>query len=234
MKKCVFGFLMLSLTTFAFAGPAEQDTSARLQAAGTVLNEIMAAPDKGIPEEVLNGAKCIAVIPGMAKGGFIVGGEHGRGVVTCRTSQGWSAPAFISLGGGNFGFQAGAQSVDLVILFMNDKGVQGLLSSKFELSGEASATAGPVGRHASAGTDWKMNTEALSYSRSQGLFVGIALDGAKIQQDKDSTVALYGTDVPFRKTLSGGVRAPASAEPFLAAVNAAEKKTAEHETAQTK
>ena len=234
MKKYVFGFLMLSLTTFAFAGPAEQDTSARLQAAGTVLNEIMAAPDRGIPEEVLNGAKCIAVIPSMAKGGFIVGGEHGRGVVTCRTSHGWSAPAFISLGGGNFGFQAGAQSVDLVILFMNDKGVQGLLSSKFELSGEASATAGPVGRHASAGTDWKMNTEALSYSRSQGLFVGIALDGAKIQQDKDSTVALYGSDVPFRKTLSGGVRAPVSAEPFLAAVNAAEKKTAEHETAQTK
>jgi len=225
---------MLSLTSFAFAGPAEQDTSARLQAAGTVLNEIMAAPDKGIPEEVLNAAKCIAIVPGMAKGGLIVGGEHGRGVVTCRTRHGWSAPAFISIGGGNFGFQAGAQSVDLVILFMNDKGVQGLLSSKFELSGEASATAGPVGRHASAGTDWKMNTEALSYSRSQGLFVGIAVDGAKIQQDNDSTIALYGTNVPFSKTLSGGVPAPASAEPFLAAVNAAEKKTAAHETAETK
>ena len=234
MKKYAIGLLTLSLTSFAFAGPADQDTSARLQAAGTVLNEIMAAPDKGIPEEVLNGAKCIAVVPSMAKGGFIVGGEHGRGVVTCRTSHGWSAPAFISLGGGNFGFQAGAQSVDLVILFMNDKGVQGLLSSKFELSGEASATAGPVGRHASAGTDWKMNTEALSYSRSQGLFVGVAVDGAKIQQDKDSTVAIYGKDVPFRKTLSGGVRVPASAEPFLAAVNAAEKKTAEHETAENK
>lgn len=226
--------LLSSLTSFAFAGSAEQDTSARLQAAGTVLNEIMAAPDKGIPEEVLNGAQCIAVIPNMAKAGFIVGGEHGRGVVTCRTGHGWSAPAFISLGGGNFGFQAGAQSVDLVILFMNDKGVQGLLSSKFELSGEASATAGPVGRHASAGTDWKMNTEALSYSRSQGLFVGVALDGAKIQQDKDSTVAFYGKDVSFRKTLSGEVRVPASAEPFLAAVTAAEKKTAEHETAQSK
>ena len=231
MKKYALGLLMLSLATFAFAGPADQDTSARLQAAGTVLNEIMAAPDKGIPEEVLNGARCIAVIPSMAKGGFIVGGEHGRGVVTCRKGHLWSAPAFISLGGGNVGFQAGAQSVDLVILFMNDKGVQGLLSSKFELSGEASATAGPVGRHASAGTDWKMNTEALSYSRSQGLFVGVAVDGAKIQQDKDSTIAIYGTDVSFRKTLSGGVRAPASAEPFLAAVKAAEKKTAEHETA---
>lgn len=234
MKKYAIGLLTLSLTSFAFAGPADQDTSARLQAAGTVLNEIMAAPDKGIPEEVLNGAKCIAVVPSMAKGGFIVGGEHGRGVVTCRTSHGWSAPAFISLGGGNFGFQAGAQSVDLVVLFMNDKGVQGLLSSKFELSGEASATAGPVGRHASAGTDWKMNTEALSYSRSQGLFVGVAVDGAKIQQDKDSTVAIYGRDVSFRKTLSGAERVPASAEPFLTAVNAAEKKTAEHETAENK
>ena len=234
MKKYAICFLMLSLGSFAFAGPADQDTSARLQAAGTVLSEIMAAPDKGIPEEVLNGAKCIAVLPNMAKGGFIVGGEHGRGVVTCRTSHRWSAPAFISLGGGNVGFQAGAQSVDLVILFMNDKGVQGLLSSKFELSGEASATAGPVGRHASAGTDWKMNTEALSYSRSQGLFVGVALDGAKIQQDKDSTIAIYGKDVPFRQTLSGGVKAPASAEPFLAAVHSAEKKTAEHETAEGK
>lgn len=153
MKKYAIGFLLLSLSSFALADASDQNAPARLKAAGTVLNEIMAAPDKGIPEEVLNGAKCIAVIPSMVKGGFIVGGEHGRGVVTCRTSHGWSAPAFISLGGGNFGFQAGAQSVDLVILFMNDKGVQGLLSSKFELSGEASATAGPVGRHASAGTD---------------------------------------------------------------------------------
>ena len=170
MKKYAIALLTLSLGTFAFAGPGQQDTHARLQAAGVVMNEIMAAPDKGIPEEVLHGAKCIAVVPDMAKGAFIVGGEHGRGVVTCRTAHGWSAPAFISIGGGNFGFQAGGQSVDLVILFMNDKGVQGLLSSKFELSGEASATAGPVGRHASAGTDWKMNTEALSYSRTKGLF----------------------------------------------------------------
>ncbi|MGB8889889.1 MAG: lipid-binding SYLF domain-containing protein [Candidatus Korobacteraceae bacterium] len=198
------------------------------------MNEIMAAPDKGIPEEVLNGAKCIAVVPDMAKGGFLVGGEHGRGVVTCRTAHGWSAPAFISIGGGNFGFQAGAQSVDLVMLFMNDKGVQGLLSSKFELSGEASATAGPVGRHASAGTDWKLDTEALSYSRTKGLFVGVAIDGAKIQQDKDSTVAIYGNDVNFRKTLSGKVHPPASTDSFLAAVSAAVNKANVHETAESK
>src|SRR5580658_1105677 len=218
MKKYAIALLTLSLSTFAFAGPGQQDTDARLQAAGQVMHEIMAAPDKGIPEEVLNGAKCIAVVPDMAKGGFIVGGEHGRGVVTCRTAHGWSAPAFISIGGGNFGFQAGAQSVDLIMLFMNDKGVQALLTSKFELSGEASATAGPVGRHASAGTDWKMTTEALSYSRTKGLFVGVAVDGAKIQQDKDSTIAMYGKDISFRETLSGKVRIPASADPFLAAV----------------
>ena len=234
MKKYGIALFVLSLAPYGFAGPGAQDTTARLQAAGSVLDEIMAAPDKGIPEEVLNGAKCIAVVPNMAKGAFVVGGEHGRGVVTCRTAKGWSAPAFISIGGGNFGFQAGAQSVDLVMLFMNDKGVQGLLSSKFELSGEASAAAGPVGRHASAGTDWKMTTEALSYSRSKGLFAGVALDGAKIQQDNDSTVAFYGKDVSFRKTLSGDVLAPAGTDSFLAAVNAAEKRANQHDTAAGK
>ena len=234
MKKYFIALFSILLSTFAIAGSTQQDTTTRLQSAAVVMDEIMAAPDKGIPEEVLNGAKCIAVVPDMAKGGFIVGGEHGRGVVTCRTAKGWSAPAFISIGGGNFGFQAGAQSVDLIMLFMNDKGVQGLLTSKFELSGEASATAGPVGRHASAGTDWKMDTEALSYSRTKGLFVGVAVDGAKIQQDKDSTVAIYGKDVNFRQTLSGKVHAPASTNSFLAAVNAAEKRATLHEAAESK
>jgi lipid-binding SYLF domain-containing protein len=234
MKKYGIALLTLLLSSFTFAGSGQQDTTARLQSAATVMGEIMAAPDKGIPEEVLNGAKCIAVVPDMAKGAFLVGGEHGRGVVTCRTTHGWSAPAFISIGGGNFGFQAGGQSVDLVVLFMNDKGVQGLLSSKFELSGEASATAGPVGRHASAGTDWKMNTEALSYSRTKGLFAGVAVDGAKIQQDNDSTEAMYGKDVSFRKTLSGDVHIPASASSFIAAVKAAEKQASQHETAEAK
>ncbi|MFZ1136096.1 MAG: lipid-binding SYLF domain-containing protein [Candidatus Korobacteraceae bacterium] len=234
MKKYAIGLLTLSLAPFAFAGTGLEDSTARLQASGVVLHEIMEAPDKGIPEEVLNGAKCIAVVPSMGKGGFIVGGEHGRGVVTCRTAHGWSAPAFISIGGGNFGFQAGVESVDLVVLFMNDKGVQGLLSSKFELSGEASAAAGPVGRHASAGTDWKMNTEALSYSRTKGLFAGVALDGAKIQQDNDSTVAIYGKKTNFRKTLSGDVHAPASSESFLTAVRAAVEKANVHENAEAK
>jgi lipid-binding SYLF domain-containing protein len=234
MNKYAIGLLTLSLAPFAFAGTGLEDSTARLQASGVVLHEIMEAPDKGIPEEVLNDAKCIAVVPSMGKGGFIVGGEHGRGVVTCRTAHGWSAPAFISIGGGNFGFQAGVESVDLVVLFMNDKGVQGLLSSKFELSGEASAAAGPVGRHASAGTDWKMNTEALSYSRTKGLFAGVAVDGAKIQQDNDSTVAIYGKKTNFRKTLSGNVHAPASSESFLAAVRAALEKANVHENAEAK
>src|SRR5579863_450746 len=234
MRNYAITVITMLSATFAFAGPSQQDTAARLQAAGLVMNEIMSAPDKGIPEEVLHGAKCIAVIPGMAKGAFLVGGEHGRGVVTCRTGHGWSAPAFISIGGGNFGFQAGGQSVDLVMLFMNDKGVQGLLSSKFELTGEASAAAGPVGRHASAGTDWKMNTEALSYSRSKGLFAGVALDGAKIQQDNDSTVAMYGKDTSFRKTLSGQVHTPASADAFIAAVKAAGRRAGQHEAAESR
>ena len=234
MRNYAITVITMLSATFAFAGPSQQDTAARLQTAGLVMNEIMSAPDKGIPEEVLHGAKCIAVIPGMAKGAFLVGGEHGRGVVTCRTGHGWSAPAFISIGGGNFGFQAGGQSVDLVMLFMNDKGVQALLSSKFELTGEASAAAGPVGRHASAGTDWKMDTEALSYSRTKGLFVGVAVDGAVIQQDNDSTVAFYGKTVSFRESLSSGVRAPASSDPFLDAVRAAVNKANQHETAEKK
>src|SRR5271165_516945 len=234
MKIFAIALLTLLLSSFTFASSGQQDTTARLQSAAKVMDEIMAAPDKGIPEEVLNGAKCIAVVPDMAKGAYIVGAEHGRGVVTCRTAHGWSAPAFISIGGGNFGFQAGGQSVDLVVLFMNDKGVQGLLSSKFELSGEASATAGPVGRHASAGTDWKMNTEALSYSRTKGLFAGVAVDGAKIQQDNDSTKAFYGKNVPFAKTLSGDVRAPRGTDSFLAAVRSAENKSATHEAAEAK
>ena len=232
MRNYTIALVTMLSATFAFAGPSQQNTAARLQAAGLVMDEIMAAPDKGIPEEVLHGAKCIAVIPDMAKGAFLVGGEHGRGVVTCRTGHGWSAPAFISIGGGNFGFQAGGQSVDLVMLFMNDKGVQGLLSSKFELTGEASAAAGPVGRHASAGTDWRMDTEALSYSRTKGLFVGVAVDGAVIQQDNDSTVAFYGKTVSFRESLSGDVRAPARSDPFLNAVRASVNKANQHEAAE--
>jgi lipid-binding SYLF domain-containing protein len=181
----------------------------------------MATPDKGIPEEVLNGAKCILVVPNLIKGGFILGGKHGRGVASCRTANGWSAPAFVSVSGGSAGLQIGVEGVDLVMLIMNDQGFQHLLSSKFELTGEASGAAGPVGRHASAGTDWKMNTEVLTYSRSKGAFAGLTLEGAVVRQDDDSTRAIYGKNVEFRKVLSGKVATPKSADAFMKAVSEA-------------
>jgi SH3 domain-containing YSC84-like protein 1 len=205
--------------TFAWAGSARQDSVARLQSSVDVLHSIMATPDKGIPEEVLSNAKCLLVVPDLIKGGFIFGGKHGRGVASCRTSSGWSAPAFVSVGGGSWGLQIGVEGVDLVMLVMNDQGFQHLLSSKFQLSGEGSVAAGPVGRHASAGTDWKMNTEVLTYSRSRGAFAGITLEGAVVEEDNDSTRAIYGKHMMFKNILSGRVSTPESAEAFVKAVS---------------
>jgi SH3 domain-containing YSC84-like protein 1 len=221
MKKTISLLLMSFMGmagTYAWAGSASEDSVARLQSSVEVLQAIMATPDKGIPEEVLNDAKCILVIPNLIKGGFIVGGKHGRGVASCRTSGGWSAPAFVSLSGGSAGLQIGVEGVDLVMLVMNDQGFQHLLSSKFELTGEASGAAGPVGRHASAGTDWKMNTQVLTYSRSKGVFAGLTLEGAVVEQDDDSTLAIYGKDMKFHNLLSGNVATPKSAEGFMKAV----------------
>ena len=205
--------------TYAWAGTAREDSVERLQKSVDVIHEVMATPDKGIPEEVLNDAKCILVVPNLIKGGFIFGGKHGRGVATCRTAEGWSAPAFVSVGGGSAGLQIGVEGVDLVMLVMNDQGFQHLLSSKFELTGEGSVAAGPVGRHASAGTDWKMNTEVLTYSRSKGVFAGLTLEGAVVQQDNDSTGAIYGKNMKFRNILSGKVATPKSADAFIQAVS---------------
>jgi lipid-binding SYLF domain-containing protein len=207
--------------TFAFAGSARQDSVKRLDSSVDVLHAVMATPDKGIPEEVLSNAKCILVVPNLIKGGFIFGGKHGRGVASCRTAQGWSGPAFVSVGGGSAGLQIGIEGVDLVMLVMNDKGFQHLLSDKFELTGEGSVAAGPVGRHASAGTDWKMNTEVLTYSRSKGAFAGLTLEGAVIEQDNDSTRAIYGRHMEFRHILSGKVSVPRSADAFVKAVSEA-------------
>ena len=231
MKKLMFLCLAISLSTMALAADDDGDSKAvdRIKAASDVLNEIEGAPDQGIPEEVLDDAKCIVVVPHLIKAGFIVGGKHGRGVASCRTSTGWSAPAFISVGGGSWGLQIGAEGVDLVMLVMNDKGLQHLLSSKFQISGEGSAAAGPVGRHASAGTDWKLNSELLTYSRSKGAFAGLTLEGAVIEQDSDSTEAIYGRDVPFRKVLTGNVTPPAAAAPFMAAVEMAGRRAAANE-----
>src|SRR5271156_3500612 len=224
MKKTLALLLMGSMGlvgTYAWAGSTRENTVERMQKSVDVLHAIMSTPDKGIPEEVLSGAKCILVVPDLVKGGFIFGAKHGRGVASCRTSDGWSAPAFVSVGGGSWGLQIGVEGVDLVMLVMNDRGFQQLLSSKFELTGEGSVAAGPVGRHASAGTDWKMNTEMLTYSRSKGVFAGLTLEGAVVEQDNDSTHAIYGKHMTFRDILSGKVSTPASADAFLRAVSEA-------------
>lgn len=203
--------------TFSFADTAAQ----RAEAAATVLKEIMATPDKGIPTEILDSAKCIAVVPSLVKGGFVVGASHGRGVATCRTANGWSAPAPFSMTGGSFGFQIGAQAVDLVMMVMNDRGMQALLSSKFKLGADASAAAGPVGRHAEGSTDWKMRAEVLTYSRARGLFAGVTVNGSSITQDENATKELYGRLVPFKTILTGAVSTPQAGEPFVAAVRTA-------------
>jgi len=224
MKKTMSLLLMGAMGmvgTYAFAGSAREDSVDRMQRAVVVLRAIMSAPDKGIPEEVLSNAKCILVVPDLIKGGFVFGGKHGRGVATCRTAEGWSAPAFVSVGGGSWGLQIGVEDVDLVMLVNNDQGLQHLLSSKFELTGEGSVAAGPVGRHASAGTDWKMNTEMLTYSRSKGVFAGLTLEGAVVEQDNDSTHAIYGKNMMFRSILSGKAATPASADAFIKAVSEA-------------
>jgi lipid-binding SYLF domain-containing protein len=209
--------------TYAWAGSAREDSLNRLKLSTDVLKAIMAAPDNGIPEEVLDSAKCLIVIPNLIKGGFIFGGKHGRGIATCRTSNGWSAPGFVSVGGGSWGLQIGVEGVDLVMLVMNEQGLQHLLSSKFQLSGEGSAAAGPVGRHASAGTDWKMNTEMLTYSRSRGVFAGLTLEGAVVEQDNDSTRAIYHENLPFRTVLSGKTPTPEVAAEFMKAVSNASR-----------
>jgi lipid-binding SYLF domain-containing protein len=203
------------LTSYTLLASAREDTIERLHMSSGVLRAITDAPDKGIPEEVLSSAKCIVVFPHLIKGGFVFGGEHGRGIASCRTPDGWSAPAFVSIGGGSWGLQIGVEGIDLVMVIMNDHGLQHLLSSKFQIGGDASASAGPVGRHASADTDWTLNTEILTYSRSRGAFAGITLNGAVVEQDADSTEAIYGHDASFHDILSGRVAAPASTLHFM-------------------
>jgi lipid-binding SYLF domain-containing protein len=206
------------LTSIGWAATNREATVDRMDHAGRVLHEIMAAPDKGIPQEVLEHAKCVAVVPHLLKGGFVIGAENGRGVATCRTADGWSAPAFFAITGGSWGLQIGVEGVDLVLIIQNDKGMQQLIGSGFELGADASAAAGPVGRHASADTNWKLETEVLTYSRAKGAFAGVTLNGASIRRDDDSTEAIYGHDVPTRRILQGDEAVPASAQSFLDAV----------------
>src|SRR5450631_4400773 len=222
MKKIMMMLAVLSLAGISWASDDSREaTTERLQKAGTVLHEIMAAPDKGIPEEVLEHAKCIAVVPHMLKGGFAFGAENGRGVATCRTNKGWSAPAFFVITGGSWGLQIGVEGVDLVMVVQNERGMQQLISSKFSVGADASAAAGPVGRHASANTNWKMDTEILTYSRARGIFAGLTLKGAVIRRDDDSMRSVYGHRATTRSVLKGMVEAPASAEGFLHTVRGA-------------
>jgi SH3 domain-containing YSC84-like protein 1 len=225
ISLCMVGALVLTTANLS-AESGRQESIDRLNMASETLTAMINTPDKGIPEEVLSKSKCIVVVPHLVKGGFVVGAEHGRGVATCRTPEGWTAPAFVSIGGGSWGLQIGVEGVDLVMLVMNDHGLQHMLSSKFKIGADASASAGPVGRHASAGTDWKMESEILTYSRSKGIFAGISLDGAVVEQDKDSTRAIYGRDTSFRATLAGNVRAPESTRAFIRAVTSAARTSA--------
>jgi len=207
MNKVMFLLATLSLGTLCWADSAREDATERLGNATTVLHEIMGMPDKGIPEEVLEHAKCVAVVPHMIKGGFVFGGKGGKGVATCRTANGWSAPAFITISGGNWGLQIGVEAVDLVMIIQNEKGMQKLLSSNFHVGADASAAAGPVGRHAEAGTNWKMDTEILTYSRSRGVFAGIALDGATLRPDNETNTEMYGGQLTNTQILRGDTKA---------------------------
>jgi lipid-binding SYLF domain-containing protein len=211
MKKILISLVVLVTSNMALAYDRADDLE-RLQNGATVIKEIMSAPDSGVPDEIIHSAKCIAVIPNMLKAAFGVGGAYGKGVASCRTENGWSAPAFFSLRGGSFGFQIGGQSTDIVMLIMNDRGMDNLLASKFKLGADASVAAGPVGRHADASTDWKMRAEVLTYSRARGIFAGISLNGAVINEHKEDTRDFYGHMVPFRTILLGQITPPKDAE----------------------
>jgi SH3 domain-containing YSC84-like protein 1 len=216
MKKFLAVFCLAAATTFsAYAASDMATLNERVQAATTTIQQIMNVPDNAIPDKITQNAKCIAVIPGMKKGAFIFGAEYGRGVVTCRTGHGWSAPTFITLGGGSFGLQLGGQSTDVVLVAMNDQGFQDLLKSKFKIGGDAAAAAGPVGRNSQAATDWKMGAELLTYSRSKGLFAGIDLTGTSVTQSADDTKLYYGSDHSFDDILKGNVPVPDGSKPFV-------------------
>jgi lipid-binding SYLF domain-containing protein len=198
----------------AVASDREDDVN-RTHKAAQVFKEIMNTPDQGIPQELLESVKCIAIIPGSLKFAFVFGGSYGRGLATCRTEHGWSAPVFVAIDAGSVGYQIGGSSTDIVMLFMNDRALQSLLSDKFKLGADASVAAGPVGRHAAADTDIKLNAEILSYSRAKGIFAGVSLDGAVMQADKSGDKAMYGHDVDRHEILNGRVAVPASARGLL-------------------
>jgi len=223
MKKtiasvCPLLLICLMLTHTAFAGSTREDLQARIDAAKLALDRIMSAQDSTIPLNILQQATCIGVVPGLIKGAFFGGVQYGQGVVTCRTGHGWSAPVFIRMAGGSFGFQFGGQSTDLVLVAVNDRGFQDLLKSKFKIGGDASAAAGPIGRSGQAATDWKMSAELLSYSRNKGVFAGVSLDGTSVSHNAEDTELYFGAPHSFESVLKGDVEVPPGAVPFVRAV----------------
>src|SRR6202166_1527923 len=194
-RLLILSVLTLTVTLTAVASSDREDDVKRAHRAAEVFREIMNTPDKGIPQDLLNSAKCIAIIPGEIKFAFVFGGNYGRGLAICRTTHGWSAPMFVAVDGGSVGYQIGGSSTDLVMLFMNDRALQSLLGDKFKLGADASVAAGPVGRNAAAATDLKLSAEILSYSRTKGVFAGVSLSGAVVQADKSGDRALYGAAV---------------------------------------
>ncbi len=232
--KRVTAIVVMALMSAMAWGQDRDKQIERIEEAGNVLSEIMNAPDKGIPEEIIGSAECVAVVPSLLKGGFVFGGEYGHGVASCRTGKGWSAPAFFGVKAGTFGLQIGGQAVDLVMLIMNERGMRALLSSKFELGADASVAAGPVGRHAEGATDWKMRAQVLTYSRARGAFAGLTLKGALVKQDTEDTRIFYGRMVPYRTLLKGEVEVPADAQPFTGALGkySPVTQTAENKPAQ--
>ncbi|HEY0797457.1 MAG TPA: lipid-binding SYLF domain-containing protein [Acidisarcina sp.] len=218
MKKLLTVLCIAGMSLPALAASDKATIEKRLDNAKSVLDQITQTPDHSVPDAILQQATCVGVIPGLKKAAFVVGGEYGQGVVTCRTPNGWSAPAFIKLSGGSFGFQIGGQSTDLVLVAVNDKGFQDLLKSKFKIGADAAASAGPVGRNSQAATDWKLNAELLTYSRSKGLFAGIDLNGAVIEQNNEESANFYGEDHTFEQLLKGNVPVPDDAAPFVRTV----------------
>ncbi len=212
------GMALAASSLSAFGEEDKAKLTERLANASAVVNQIMSTPDKGIPSSILAGASCVVVVPSYKKAAFVVGAQYGQGVATCRTPKGWSAPVFVQLAGGSFGFQIGGQATDLVLIAMNDQGLQDMLKNKFKIGADAAASAGPVGRNAQAGTDWKLNAEFLTYSRSKGLFAGINLDGTVLSQNEDATRAIYGANVPYAEVLKGNQVTPMAARPFVRTV----------------
>jgi lipid-binding SYLF domain-containing protein len=200
---------------------ADDEPAKRLDEAAAVFSEIMATPDKGIPQDLLEKAHCIVIVPDLKTGAFIVGGKYGKGYVSCRNKSGadWSAPGTVRIEGGSVGFQIGGSSTDLIMLVMSERGSDKLLSSKFTLGAEGSVAAGPVGRTATAQTDAQLHADILSWSRSQGLFAGLALEGATLRQDLDDNATLYGKKLENRNIVTGGVRAPKAAAKLIALLN---------------